>query len=121
MTSRTLTLLLPLLLTGCAAWRNGGTPTGIGAVTGRVVDATHVGVRNATVTVIDPAGPTQLGSATTTSDGAFTIDKIPAARGLSVLAARPTSRLGVRGRKDNIRVDGNRTTDVGEIPLGIQR
>ena len=117
-----LLLVLPLLLTGCAAWRHGGTPTGIGGVTGRVVDANHVGVRGATVTVVDPArDPHEVGSTTTNPDGTFTVNKVPAARGLSVVAIRPTSRVGVRGRKDNVAVDGNRVTDIGELPLGVQR
>jgi hypothetical protein len=116
-------LLIPfLLVTGCAAWRHGGAPSGVGAVTGRVVDAQHVGVRGALVTVIDPAAtPSQVGSASTRADGTFTIDKIPAARGLTVVASRPTSSLGVSGRKEKISVDGNRTTDVGEIILGVRR
>jgi len=31
------------------------------------------------------------------------------------------ARVGVRGRKDNVAVDGNRVTDIGELPLGVQR
>jgi hypothetical protein len=108
-----------LAVGGCAAMR--GSDKGPGGVTGRVVDAAHVGVRGVVVTVVTPGEPKELGSATTDGNGQFTVEKVPAGTGLAVVAVRPTSRVGVRARKEGVTVRGGRVTDLGEIPLGVSR
>jgi len=95
-----------------------GSETGFGGVSGVVVDHTHTGVRDASVSV-STAGPTPqlLGTARTDIRGEFTIDKVPAGHNLRVSVTKRFAVRSVEGRKDNVRVGGGHVTDVGEIEL----
>jgi hypothetical protein len=118
--ARTLVLavLSLLVVSGCTFLGGGGTETGIGGVTGVVVDHTRVGVRGANVSVMSSSPtPEALGSATTNGRGEFKIEKVPAGRNLTVSVTKTFGAASIRGQKDGVRVGGGHVTDVGEIEL----
>jgi hypothetical protein len=106
-------------LGGCSMFL--GSETGFGGVSGVVVDHTHTGVRNATVSIAAGGPPPQvLATARTNIRGEFTIDKVPAGHNLRVTATKTFTARGVQGHKDDVRVSGGRVTDVGEIEIGAK-
>ena len=116
--ARTLVLavLSLLLVSGCTFL--GGSETGIGGVTGVVVDHARVGVRGANVSVMSSGStPEVAGSATTNGRGEFKIEKVPAGRNLTVSATKMFGVTSIRGHKEGVRVGGGHVTDVGEIEL----
>jgi len=116
--ARVLAVLVALLLTSCSSLELGGSETGIGGVTGIVVDHTRVGVRGANVSVMSSTTPPEvLGSATTDARGQFKIDKVPAGRNLTVSATKTFALATIRGKKEGVRIGGGHVTDVGEIEL----
>jgi hypothetical protein len=116
--ARILTVSVALLMTGCSFLNRGGSETGIGGVTGVVVDHTHVGVRGANVSVMSSTTPGDvLASATTDARGQFKIEKVPAGRNLTVSATKTFNVASIRGQKEGVRVGGGHVTDVGEIEL----
>jgi hypothetical protein len=116
--ARIVVALCLLLLNGCSFLSWGGSETGIGGVTGVVVDHGRVGVRGANVSVITSAPtPEVLGTATTDGRGEFKIDKVPAGRNLIVSVTKTFGAASIRGKKEGVRVGGGHVTDVGEIEL----
>jgi hypothetical protein len=91
-----------------------------GAISGTVVDAQSKGVENVVVSVYragDDKKP--LATATTTPEGKFKIDSVPAGNKLVVKAKKRNSLLGVCGEKQDVSVHGGKTTDVGNIELKV--
>ena len=122
----TMTPLRILLVTAAFGFLGGcsmlhGSETGVGGVSGVVVDHSHTGVRDATVSVSSGGPPPQvLGTAKTNIRGEFTTDKVPAGHNLRVTATKTFTVRSVQGHKDDVRVGGGHVTDVGEIEIGAK-
>ena len=90
-----------------------------GKITGKVVDADDKAVKDAAVTVLNPAAQDRnaasVATAKTGEDGTFTLEKVP--------AGKYTVRAMVRGKgvavKQDVTVEAGKATDVGTLTLKV--
>jgi hypothetical protein len=91
-----------------------------GAIAGKVVDAEGKGVEDVAVSVYRPDIAKPIATVDTKADGRFVIRDVPAGKGFLVKAVKKKSFLGVRGEKQDIVVQADKTTYIGNIQLKIQ-
>lgn len=91
-----------------------------GVVTGIAVDADGEGVEEVIVTVYRENGEAEaIGTSTTEANGRFTMENVPAGNELVLKAVKKKSLFGVRGIKEHVLVQADKTTDVGKVELKI--